>query len=169
MNLKRNTYLIFGASVLFLLFVAWFLFTVISEINNNSETAQIIKFTSEEKIIRKKYESLLLKQFERTESLREQFKSIFLTKDDVVEFIKEIESIARHRGIFLHVKSIRKSTQSIDFYISTHGSFDSINLLLTDFENLDKASYVSGVSLSRTPGKKIWKAEYIVSVFKYNE
>jgi len=111
-----------------------------------------------------------------TETERVKIDALFVSEDDIVGFIEKIESLGRHAGVSLELKSVDDSKTEdnvLSLRFTTNGNWESTFYFLALVESLPERIEVDGVNLrntSRTEGGKTtpsWFGDFSISLLSF--
>jgi len=179
-DFKKTPTLLVGASLLLLVLLAgyiYFLF-IIFETNKN------LRILGEEVLLQSKREEhfrSMKKILGETKNERLELNSRFVSSDNVVSFIENIENLSSVTGVSLDVRSVNiiETTSTVNYEwlelsVDVSGSWKGLYHLFSLVDHLPVASSVSGARIVYTntdedSGEEVWSGSFRMKAAKLKE
>jgi len=140
---------------------------IITQVANTSEEAQLLaKKNTHIQTVRRVVRD--------TQPEREKIDAYFLTDDEIVSFLEEVEGLGTHVGVEVTVQAVSvgkpidkdERITPLNLVLKSEGSLEKIFYLLTLLEDFPKAMSVQEVQFSQQPDEGIWVGNFDIVVLK---
>lgn len=165
--MKTNTYTILVLSLICAIAASSVFYWLMVQVRTNTLDAYNMQQQASTASADVNHMHVLTNIVEKYQDEQESFKKLFVSSDEIVSFLQELEQLGRSAGVVTEVGSIHDKGNSVLISVSTDGSFAQVRSFLELMENIQYAAFIESVYFTKHKQDGVWGCQIKLSVLKY--